>query len=456
VDKDEFEKVQEIVADGIEAAGLGETVLPAEESAAKRLADAVSDEAVDRMIADAKESGLSLLDGPDGLIGQLTARIIERSLGAEMDAHLGYGKGDPAGRGTGNSRNGHYGKTLTTQAGPVRISVPRDRNAEFEPQIVKKGQRRAGPVDEIILSLYARGLTTRDIQAHLEEVYGASVSPALISNITDVVQDEIVTWQTRPLEEFYAIIYIDALVVKVRDGGMVQNKAAYLAVGVDADGFKHVLGLWLGGGEGSAFWAGVLAELRNRGVKDVLFVCCDGLKGLPEAIKATWKDATVQTCVIHLIRSSMKYISWKDRKKAASFMRPVYTAVNEAAAKAALENMRREFGKKAPGMIAAWERAWDEFVPFLRFDAAIRKVIYTTNAIESMNFQLRKITKNRGHFPDDDAAVKLLYLGIRNITGRHIDGDGLVLDRGERGTGTLGWKAALNAFAVQFPGRVPL
>jgi putative transposase len=456
VDEDEFETVQEIVAGGIEAAGLDEVVLPDEESAAKRLADSVSDEAVDRMIADAKETGISLLDGPDGLIGQLTARIIERALGAEMDGHLGYEKGDPAGRGTGNSRNGHYGKTVTTQAGPVRVSVPRDRNSEFEPQIVKKGQRRAGPVDEIILSLYARGLTTRDIQAHLAEVYGASVSPALISNITDVVQDEIVTWQTRPLDAFYAIIYIDALVVKVRDGGMVQNKAAYPAVGVDADWFKHVLGIWLGGGEGAAFWAGVLAELRNRGVKDVLFVCCDGLKGLPEAVRATWKDATVQTCVIHLIRSSLKYISWKDRKKASSFMRPVYTAVNEAAAKAALENMRREFGKKAPGMIAAWERAWDEFVPFLKFDAAIRKVIYTTNAIESMNFQLRKITKNRGHFPDDDAAVKLLYLGIRNITGRHIDGDGLVLERGERGTGTLGWKAALNAFAVQFPGRVPV
>ena len=454
--KDEFEKVREIVVEGIEAAGLGGIVLTDEESAAKRLADAVSDEAVDRMIADAKETGISLLDGPDGLIGQLTARIIERALGAEMDDHLGYEKGDPAGRGTGNSRNGHYGKTLTTQAGPVRISVPRDRNAESGPQIVKKGQRRAGPVDEIILSLYARGLTTRDIQAHLAEVYGVSVSPALISNITDVVQDEIVTWQTRPLDAFYAIIYIDALVVKVRDGGMVHNKAAYLAVGVDADGFKHVLGLWLGGDEGASFWAGVLAELRNRGVKDVLFVCCDGLKGLPEAVRSTWKDATVQTCVIHLIRSSMKYVSWKDRKKAAALMRPVYTAVNEAAAKAALENLRREFGKKAPGMIAAWERAWDEFVPFLKFDAAIRKVIYTTNAIESMNFQLRKITKNRGHFPDDDAAVKLLYLGIRNITGRHIDGDGLVLERGERGTGTLGWKAALNAFAVQFPGRVPV
>jgi len=456
VSKDEFEKVREIVVEGIEAAGLGGIVLTDEESAAKRLADAVSDEAVDRMIADAKETGISLLDGPDGLIGQLTARIIERALGAEMDDHLGYEKDDPAGRGTGNSRNGHYGKTLTTQAGPVRISVPRDRNAESGPQIVKKGQRRAGPVDEIILSLYARGLTTRDIQAHLAEVYGVSVSPALISNITGVVQDEIITWQTRPLDAFYAIIYIDALVVKVRDGGMVHNKAAYLAVGVDADGFKHVLGLWLGGDEGASFWAGVLAELRNRGVKDVLFVCCDGLKGLPEAVRSTWKDATVQTCVIHLIRSSMKYVSWKDRKKAAALMRPVYTAVNEAAAKAALENLRREFGKKAPGMIAAWERAWDEFVPFLKFDAAIRKVIYTTNAIESMNFQLRKITKNRGHFPDDDAAVKLLYLGIRNITGRHIDGDGLVLERGERGTGTLGWKAALNAFAVQFPGRVPV
>lgn len=456
VDKDEFEKVQEIVADGIEAAGLDEIVLPDEESAAERLAGAVSDEAVDRMIADAKETGISLLDGPDGLIAQLTARVIERALAAEMDDHLGYEKGDPVGRGTGNSRNGHYGKTVTTQAGPVRVSVPRDRNSEFEPRIVRKGQRRAGPVDEIILSLYARGMTTRDIQAHLEEAYGASVSPALISNITDVVADEIVTWQTRPLDAFYAIIYIDALVVKVRDGGMVQNKAAYLAVGVDADGFKHVLGIWLGGDEGSSFWAGVLAELRNRGVKDVLFVCCDGLKGLPEAVKATWKDATVQTCVIHLIRSSLKYVSWKDRKKAAALMRPIYTAVNEAAAKAALENMRREYGKKAPGMIAAWERAWDEFIPFLKFDAAIRKVIYTTNAIESMNFQLRKITKNRGHFPDDNAAVKLLYLGIRNITGRHIDGDGLVLERGERGTGTLGWKAALNAFAVQFPSRVPV
>jgi putative transposase len=408
------------------------------------------------MIADSKETGISLLDGPDGLLNQLTARVIERALGAEMDDHLGYAKGDPAGNGTGNSRNGGYGKTVTTTAGPVRIQVPRDRNSAFEPQIVAKGQRRLGQVDEMILSLYARGMTTRDIKAHLEEVYGAEVSPALVSRVTDVVADEITAWQTRPLDAFYAILYIDALVVKVRDGGAVDNKAAYLVTGVDIDGIKHVLGIWIAASEGARFWAGVLAELRNRGIKDVLFVCCDGLNGLPDAIEAAWPKAKVQTCVIHLIRSSMKYVSWKDRKKAAAALRPIYTAVNEAAAKSALEDLRRDFGKKSPGMVAAWERAWDTFVPFLEFDSAIRKVIYTTNAIESMNFQLRKIIKNRGHFPDDDAAVKLLYLGIRNITGRHIDGDGLVRERGKRGTGSIGWKAALNALAVHFGDRVPL
>src|SRR5215469_9130267 len=453
---DELEKVQEIVAEGVAAEGLSDMVLTAEDAAAKRLADRVSDEAVDRMIADAQEAGMSLLDGPDGLIGQLTARVIERALAAEMDDHLGYVKGDPAGNGSGNSRNGHYGKTVTTTAGPVRITVPRDRNSSFEPQVVKKRQRRLGQIGEIILSLYARGMTTRDIQAHLSEVYGAQVSPALVSNVTDVVADEIVTWQTRPLDAFYAILYIDALVVKVRDGGMVHNKAAYLVIGVDADGFKHVLGLWLAASEGAGFWAGVLTELRNRGVRDVLFVCCDGLNGLPEAVSSAWPKAIVQTCVVHLIRASLRYVAWDQRKKAAAAMRPIYTAVNEAAAKAALENLRRDFGKKTPGLVAAWERSWDQFIPFLAFDAAIRKVIYTTNAIESINFQLRRLTKTRGHFPDDDAAVKLLYLGIRNITGRHIDGDGLVRDRGERGTGTLGWKAALNAFAVRFGDRVPL
>lgn len=449
-------KLQAVIAGGVAGEGLQEMVLTAEESAAKRLAELVSDSAIDRMIADAQDSGISLLDGPGGLIGQLTARVIERALGAEMDEHLGYVKGDPAGNGSGNSRNGSYGKSVTATSGPVRISVPRDRNSDFEPRVVAKGQRRVGAVDEMILSLYSRGMTTRDIHAHIAEVYGAEVSPALVSAVTDVVADEITEWQNRPLDAFYAIVYIDALMVKIRDGGSVDNRAAYLVTGVDADGFKHVLGIWLAASEGARFWGGVLAELRNRGIRDVLFVCCDGLNGLPDAIEATWPKARVQTCVIHLIRASMKYVSWKERKRAAAAMRPIYTAVNEAGAKAALENLRRDFGKKSPGMVAAWDRAWDQFVPFLEFDSAIRKVIYTTNAIESVNFQLRKITKNRGHFPSDDAAIKLLYLGIRNISGRHIDGDGLVLERGLRGTGTYGWKAAMNAFSVTFGDRVPV
>jgi putative transposase len=304
VSRDELEKVQEIVAEGVAAEGLADVVLTAEESAARRLADIASDAAVDRMIAGAQDAGVSLLDGPDGLIGRLTAKVIERALAAEMDDHLGYEKGDPAGNGSGNSRNGHYGKTVATPTGPVRISVPRDRNSSFEPVTVKKGQRRLGQIGDIVLSLYARRLTTRDIQAHLAEVYGAEVSPALVSNITDVVQDEIIAWQTRPLDSFYAILYIDALIVKVRDGGMVTSEAAYLVIGVDADGFKRVLGIWLAASEGAGFWAGVLAELRNRGIRDVLFVCCDGLSRLPDAIAAAWPKAVVQTCVVHLVRAA--------------------------------------------------------------------------------------------------------------------------------------------------------
>jgi putative transposase len=443
------------VVDGL-AADEGEQEPGGEEwSAAARLADLVSPEAVDRMLADADAAGMAV-DGPGGLLSQLTKTVLERALGAELDDHLGYVKGDPAGNGSGNSRNGSYDKTVTTAAGPVRVGVPRDRNGSFAPKIVPKGQRRLGQVDDMILSLYARGMTTRDIRAHLAEVYGAEVSPALISNVTSVVAEEITAWQTRPLDAVYPIIYIDALVVKVRDSGTVDNKAAHLAIGVDIDGYKHVLGIWLAAAEGARFWGAVLTELRNRGVKDVLFVCCDGLGGLPEAIEVTWPRAIVQTCVIHLIRASMRYVSHDDRKKVATALRPIYTAVNEAAAKAALEQLRGMHGKRYPGLLAAWDRAWGQFIPFLEFDTAIRKVIYTTNAIESTNYQLRKIIKNRGHFPDDDAAIKLLYLGIRNITGRHIDGEGLTLQRGERGTGTLGWKHALNALAVRFGDRLPI
>ena len=381
---EETEKVQAIVAEGVAREGLQEMVLPAEEAAAKRLAAFVSDAAIDRMIADAQDAGIELLDGPGGLIGQLTARVIERALGAEMDDHLGYLKGDPAGK-----RNRQFPERLLRQDNHDDVGTGAalgSAGPEVGVRAADRGERAAARrpvVDEMILSLYSRGMTTRDIHAHLAEIYGVQVSPALVSAVTDVVTDEITEWQNRPLDAFYAILYIDALVVKVRDGGAVDNKAAYLVTGVDADGFKHVLGIWLGTAEGSRFWAGVLAELRNRGIRDVLFVCCDGLNGLPDAIMATWPKATVQTCVIHLIRSSMKYVSWKERKKATAALRPIYTALNEAAAKTALENLRRDFGKKSPGMVAAWERAWDTFVPFLAFDSAIRKVIYTTNAIES-------------------------------------------------------------------------
>jgi putative transposase len=428
-----------------------------QEAAAARLAGLLSPAGIDRLVADAAASGTPL-DGVDGLINQLTKAVIERALGVEMADHVGYEKGDPAGRGSGNSRNGSYPKSVTTTAGPVRFDVPRDRNGTFSPKIVEKGRRRLGQVDDMILSLYARGMSTRDIKAHLGEVYGADVSPDLVSRVTDVVADEITAWQTRPTDRVYVICYIDAIVVKIRTDGHVSNRPAYIVTGVDVDGFKHVLGIWIGPseGEGAKFWLSVLTELRNRGTEDVLIVCCDGLTGLPDAIETVWPDAIVQTCVVHLIRNSMKFVSYTDRKAVVRSLKPIYTAINEAAAKAAMEKLRSEWGGKYPGLIATWERAWEQFIPFLEFDKAIRKVIYTTNAIESINYQLRKITKTRGHFPTEEAAMKLLYLGIRNITGRHIDGDGLVLEQGKRGTGTYGWKQALNAFAVRFGDRLPI
>lgn len=367
---------------------------------------------------------MSASTGPHGLLQQMMKAVLERALQVEMADHLGYESGDPAGRGSGNSRNGSYPKTLTTTAGPVTVDVPRDRKAAFEPVIVPKGRRRLAQVDDMILSLYARGMTTRDISAHLKEVYGSEVSPALVSKITDVVADEITAWQNGPVDEIYPILYIDALSVKVRDGGMVANKSAHLVIGVDVDGIKNVLGIWIQDTEGSKFWLNVLTQLKNRGLRDALIVCCDGLTGLPEAINTVWDKALVQTCVTHLIRASLKYVSYTDRKKVAAALKPIYTAATESEALSALDELRTNYGKNYPGLIASWERAWEEFIPFLAFDRDIRRVIYTTNAIESLNYQLRKITKTRGHFPTDDAAIKLLYLGIRRIEGRHIDGDG--------------------------------
>ena len=424
-----------------------------QDAAARRLAELLSPAAIDSLIADAEASGMGL-DGTQGLFNQMTKAVLERALQIEMADHLGYEKGDPAGQGSGNSRNGMTDKNLITNSGPVQLNVPRDRAGTFEPKIVPKRIRRLGSVDDMILSLYARGVTTRDIKEHLAEVYGAEVSPGLISNVTDVVQDEITQWQTRPIDAVYPIVYIDAIVVKIREGGTVDNRAAHLAIGVDVDGFKHVLGIWIAENEGAKFWQNVLNELVNRGLNDALIVCCDGLTGLPDAIANVWPKAIVQTCVVHLIRASTRFVSQNDRKAVIKSLRPIYEAVNEAAAQQALNDLKHNWGQKYTGLISTWERAWEEFIPFLEFHPAIRKVIYTTNAIESMNYQLRKITKTRGHFPSTDSAIKLIYLGIRNITGRHIDGEGRFA--GKRGTGTYGWNRALNAFATRFGDRLPL
>jgi putative transposase len=417
----------------------------ADEAAAK-LAQVLPAAAVDALLADAEASGTPI-DGPDGLLAQITKSVLERALDVEIADHLGYEHGDPAGNGSGNSRNGHGRKTVLTTSGPVDLEVPRDRNGTFDPQIVPKRKRRLGQVEDMILSLYARGMSTRDITEHLGEVYGATVSAATISRVTDVVADEIAAWQSRPVDPVYPILYIDAIRLKIRDGGVVANKAAHVVIGVDVDGIKQVLGVWIQQTEGAKFWHGVLTELRNRGCRDALFVCCDGLTGLPESITAVWPQAIIQTCVVHLLRASMRYASYTDRKKMAAALRPIYTAATEEAAKLALEDFRAEWKTKSPGAVAVWDRAWAEFVPFLAFPVEIRKIIYTTNAIESLNYQLRKVTKARGSFPSDAAALKLLYLAIRNINQK----------RGSNpGSGTYRWTEALNAFAIQFPDRLPL
>lgn len=414
--------------------------------AARRLAEALSPSAIDALVADATASGAGI-DAPGGLLDQITKAVLERALQTEMTAHLGYEVGDPAGRGTGNSRNGHTMKSVSTKNGRVELQVPRDRNSTFEPVIVPKGVRRLGSVQDAILSLYSRGMTTRDIQDHLLEVYGVSASRELVSTITDVVIDEIKEWQSRPVDEVYPIVYVDAIRIKIKENGVVTAKAAHLVVGVDVEGFKHVLGCWIQDNEGSKFWAKVLTDLRNRGLKDILICCCDGLTGLPDAIRSVFPETVVQTCVVHVIRNCMKFVSYADRKAMAPALRSIYTAPTLEAAELAMSAFTRTWEKKSPGAVGVWRNAWNDFVPFLDYPAELRRIVYTTNLIESMNFQLRKITKNRGHFPDKDAAMKLLYLGIRNISSQR---------GGESGTGTHGWSVALNTLVEYFPGRLPL
>jgi putative transposase len=424
-----------------------------------------SDELLDELMSRVDEGGVALT-GQGGFLPELVKAVLERGMGAELTSHLGYERGDRAGQGSGNSRNGTTPKTVGTEVGDIGLDQPRDRNSTFGSRLVPKGARRLGGLEDMIISLYAGGMTIRDIQHHLAATLGTDLSHETISNVTEAVADEVTAWQTRPLEAFYPVIYLDALVVKIRDGAHVANRAAHIAVGVDTDGVKHVLGIWIQAAEGAKFWASVCAQLANRGVKDVLIVCCDGLTGFPEAVEATWAQATVQTCVVHLIRAAMRFVSYTDRKAVAAMLRPVYTAADEDAALMALTTFAdSNLGKKYPTAVASWENAWDRFTPFLAFGPALRKVIYTTNSIESLNFQLRKIIKNRGHFPNDAAAIKLLWLAIMNIEDKRAreraKEAGTPKGQPRKAPGKLvegsvvqGWKAALSELALIYPDRI--
>jgi transposase-like protein len=399
----------------------------------------------EELVARAREQGVSLT-GPDGLLKQLTKTVLETALNQEMTDHLGHDKHGPAGNEAGNVRNGTRPKTVLTEAsGQVPVEVPRDRHGTFEPQIVKKRQRRLTGVDEIVLSLYAKGLTTGEISAHFAEIYGAQVSKETISRITDKVIEEMQAWQQRPLDEVYAAVFIDAIMVKVRDG-QVANRPVYAAIGVTLAGEKDILGLWAGtGGEGAKFWMSVLTDLKNRGVRDVFFVVCDGLKGLPEVVGNAWPQAIVQTCIVHLIRGTFHLASKRDWDALRRDVKPICTAVNAEAARAALDGLAETWGQRYGAIIRLWENAWAEFIPFLDYDVEIRKVICSTNAIESLNARYRRAVKARGHFPTEQAALKCLYLVTRSLD--------------PTGTGrtrwAMRWKPALNAFAITFGDRFP-
>ncbi len=400
-------------------------------------------ELAQQLLAQAKEQGVELV-GPDGLLNRLTKSVLETALEAEMDDHLGYEKHDVSGRGSGNSRNGTRTKTVLTEIGPVEIDVPRDTGSTFEPQIVKKRQRRLTGVDEIVLSLSAKGLTTGEIAAHFDDVYGARVSKDTISRITEKVIAEMVEWQNRPLDRVYPVVFIDAIHVKVRDG-QVTNRPVYVAIGVSTGGERDILGLWAGdGGEGAKFWLSVLTEIKNRGVEDVCISVCDGLKGLPEAINTVWERAVVQTCIVHLIRNTFRFAARQYRDEVARDLRPVYTAPSEAAAKERFVEFSAKWGRQYPAITRLWENAWSEFVPFLDYDVEIRRVICSTNAIESVNARYRRAIRARGHFPTEQAALKCLYLATR------------ALDPAGKGRArwAMRWKPALNAFAITFEGRI--
>ncbi|WP_443033149.1 IS256 family transposase [Streptomyces sp. A1-5] len=404
---------------------------------------AVDERFLEELVARAQADGLQLT-GEGGLLQQLTKRLLESALDGEMTDHLGYDKHDPAGKNGGNSRNGKRSKTVLTDVGPVDITVPRDREGSFEPQIVKKRQRRLTGVDEMVLSLSAKGLTHGEISAHLAEVYGAEVSKTTISTITDAVMEGMSEWQNRPLDPVYPVVFIDCVNVKIRDG-QVANRPVYMALAVTAEGHRDILGLWAGdGGEGAKHWLRVLTELKNRGLEDVLMLVCDGLKGLPDAVGEVWPRTVVQTCVVHLLRASFRYAARQDWDKIAKALKPVYTAPTEDAATTRFLEFTETWGEKYPAIVRLWENAWAEFVPFLQFDAEIRRIVCTTNAIESVNARIRRAVRARGHFPSEAAALKCVYLAVMSLdpTGKG------------RKRWTSRWKRALQAFDITFDGRL--
>lgn len=396
---------------------------------------------IPKQLLDQLVTGPITQDEFESIFRSLKKAIIERAMGAEMNEHLGYKHGQPKPAGQSNQRNGSSGKTVLTDDGPVDIEVPRDRAGNFEPLIIPKHERRFAGFDQKIIAMYARGMTVREIQGYLLEMYGTQLSPDFISKVTDEVMAEVTAWQSRPLEPMYPVVFFDALRVKIRDDAVVRNKAVYLALGVLPDGTREVLGIWIEQTEGAKFWLKVFNELRSRGVHDILIAVVDGLKGLAEAIETAFPKTTVQTCIVHLIRNSLDYASWKERKAIAAALRPIYTAATAEAAREALDDFAGgAWGAKYPTIVQSWRRAWESVIPFFAFPPAVRRVIYTTNAIESLNMQLRKIIKTRGHFPNDDAAIKLIWLALRNIN------DGKVRSARE-------WKLAMNQFAVLYGDR---
>lgn len=401
----------------------------------------INPDLIDELLKDYKKP--EDITGDNGILKQLTKAILERALEAEMTEELGYGKHERLKSNGVNSRNGRSRKTLKTDHGNLELSIPRDRRSEFEPQIVKKGQRRFTGFDDKILSMYARGMTTRDIQGHLEEIYGVKVSPDLISSVTDEIMSEVKEWQNRPLDEVYPIVFFDAIRMKIRDEGRVINKAAYLAIGVDINGIKDVLGIWIERNEGAKFWLSVFTELKNRGLQDILIACVDGLKGLPKAIESVYSQTEVQLCIVHMVRNSLKFVSYKDRKKIAADLKNIYRAATVEQAEDALKEFEERWDSRYPMIGKSWRSNWQHVIPFFAYSEDIRKAIYTTNAIESLNNSLRKITKTRNSFPSDEAALKLLYMGLKNIMKKWT-------------MPIRNWSLAIHQFSIHFENRLRL